>query len=96
MCQDDGGVIDDLIVYRLADRFLTVVNASNVAACRDRLADPPPPSGVALADRSQEVAMLALQGPAWQAALSPHLATPLALSLDFSTSARTWWRACPA
>jgi aminomethyltransferase len=27
--------------------------------------------------------MLALQGPAWQAALRPHLATPLALSLDY-------------
>ncbi len=82
MCEDDGGVIDDLIAYALADRFLLVVNASNVAACRDRLADRLP-AGVALADRSREVAMMALQGPAWKAALSPHLATPLALSLDY-------------
>lgn len=82
MCEDDGGVIDDLIVYALADRFLLVVNASNVAACRDRLADRLP-EGVALADRTTEVAMLALQGPAWQQALRPHLATPLALSLDY-------------
>jgi aminomethyltransferase len=82
MCEDDGGVIDDLIVYALADRFLLVVNASNVAACRDRLADRLP-AGLALTDRTLEVAMLALQGPAWKAALSPHLATPLALSLDY-------------
>jgi aminomethyltransferase len=82
MCEDDGGVIDDLIVYALADRFLLVVNASNVAACLARLADRLP-EDVALADRSPEIAMLALQGPAWQAALSPHLATPLALSLDY-------------
>ena len=82
MCEDDGGVIDDLIAYALADRFLLVVNASNVAACRDRLADRLP-AGVALADRSLEVAMLALQGPGWTAALQPHLATPLALSLDY-------------
>jgi len=82
MCEDDGGVIDDLIVYALADRFLLVVNASNVAACRDRLADRLPPA-LALADRTLEVAMLALQGPAWAAALSPHLATPLAMSLDY-------------
>ena len=34
-------------------------------------------------DRSLEVAMLALQGPAWTAALEPHLATPAALSLDY-------------
>jgi aminomethyltransferase len=82
MCEDDGGVIDDLIAYALADRYLLVVNASNVGACRDRLADRLP-AGVALADRSPEVAMLALQGPAWKEALSPHLATPLALSLDY-------------
>jgi aminomethyltransferase len=82
MCEDDGGVIDDLIAYALPDRFLLVVNASNVAACRTRLADRLP-ADVALADRSHEVAMLALQGPAWQAALRPHLATPLALSLDY-------------
>jgi aminomethyltransferase len=82
MCEDDGGVIDDLIAYALPDRFLLVVNASNVAACRERLADRLP-AGVALADRSLEVAMLALQGPAWRAALEPHLATPMALSLDY-------------
>jgi aminomethyltransferase len=82
MCEDDGGVIDDLIAYALADRFLLVVNASNVAACRDRLADRLP-EGVALADRSLEVAMMALQGPAWKEALGPHLATPLALTLDY-------------
>ncbi|MBU6375088.1 MAG: glycine cleavage system aminomethyltransferase GcvT [Bdellovibrionales bacterium] len=30
MCQDDGGCVDDLIVYRRAqDKFLVVVNASN-------------------------------------------------------------------
>jgi glycine cleavage system aminomethyltransferase T len=42
MCEDDGGVIDDLIVYALADRFLLVVNASNVAACRERPDARPP------------------------------------------------------
>lgn len=82
LCEDDGGVIDDLIAYALADRYLLVVNASNVAACRERLADRLP-DGVALADRSPEVAMLALQGPRWADALRPHLATPAALALDY-------------
>ncbi len=82
MCEDDGGVIDDLIVYALADRFLLVVNASNVGACTARLSDRLP-AGVTPADRTPEVAMLALQGPAWRDALGPHLATPLALSLDY-------------
>ncbi|MEN9724014.1 MAG: hypothetical protein RJB38_2000, partial [Pseudomonadota bacterium] len=30
MCQDDGGCVDDLVIYRRAtDKFLVVVNASN-------------------------------------------------------------------
>src|ERR671939_927701 len=32
LCQDDGGVLDDLFSYRLGDRFLTVTNASNHAS----------------------------------------------------------------
>ena len=82
LCQDDGGVIDDLIVYALADRFLLVVNASNIAACRERL-EGRLPAGVELADRSPEIAMLALQGPGWAEALRPLAATPLAFSLDY-------------
>jgi aminomethyltransferase len=82
MCEDDGGVIDDLIVYALADRHLLVVNASNVDACRARLDDRLPP-GVALADLTPHVAMLALQGPRWADALMPLAATPLATTLDY-------------
>jgi aminomethyltransferase len=29
LCKEDGGVLDDLFTYRLADRFLTVTNAAN-------------------------------------------------------------------
>lgn len=82
MCQDDGGVIDDLIAYALPDRFLLVVNASNVAACRARLEERLP-AGAHLADRSPEMAMLALQGPRWADALRPLAATPAAFSLDY-------------
>jgi aminomethyltransferase len=82
MCEDDGGVIDDLIVYALPDRYLLVVNASNVGACLERLADGLP-AEVGLADRSSEVAMLALQGPSWTRALRPLAATPAALELDY-------------
>jgi len=31
MCREDGGIIDDLLVYNLKDRVLLVVNASNIA-----------------------------------------------------------------
>jgi aminomethyltransferase len=63
MCKEDGGVIDDLVVYREArDRFLVVVNAANrekdVAWMRVRL-DP----GATLADRTTEMSLIAFQGP---------------------------------
>ena len=82
MCEDDGGVIDDLIVYALADRYLLVVNASNVAACRERLEDRLP-ADTTLVDRSPETAMLALQGPAWAEALRPLADRGTAFGLDY-------------
>jgi aminomethyltransferase len=63
MCNDDGGIIDDLIVVRGDDnRFLIVVNAAtrhkDVAWMRDHLAD-----GVDLRDASDDLSLLAVQGP---------------------------------
>ncbi len=71
VCREDGGTIDDLIVYRLdADRYLIICNASNVAPVGDWIAARA--SGDArVADRSDEYAMLAVQGPAWEAAVAP-------------------------
>lgn len=82
MCEDDGGVIDDLIAYALPDRFLLVVNAANVAPCHARLEDRLP-AGVELADRSREIAMLAVQGPRWADALRPLAASPAPFLLDY-------------
>lgn len=66
MCASDGGVVDDLIVYRIAeDDFLVCVNASNIEkdfgwllkqAERWQLE-------VSITDRSADYALLALQGP---------------------------------
>ena len=40
ICAPDGGIIDDLIVYRLAEeRFLVVANAGNAAVVSDALAE---------------------------------------------------------
>jgi aminomethyltransferase len=59
-----GCPVDDLIAYRFGDdRFLLVVNASRVDADRDRLATHLP-ADAELHDRSDDTAMLALQGPA--------------------------------
>jgi aminomethyltransferase len=64
LCKEDGGVLDDLFTYRLAeDRFLTVTNAANHE--RDLAWMRAHAEGVdaALHDRRDELAMLAVQGP---------------------------------
>jgi aminomethyltransferase len=65
ICADDGGIIDDLIVYRLADeRFLVVANASNAPTVSDALAERLRPFQAILDDRSLTTGMCAVQGPA--------------------------------
>lgn len=65
---DDGGIIDDLIVYRLAeDRFLVVPNAGNAAAVTAQLQKILIDSGtfdVTLDDATARTSLLAVQGPA--------------------------------
>lgn len=62
MLYDDGGVVDDLLVYRFDDHFMTVVNASNLQKDYDWLAEHI--SGdVQLKNVSDETALLAIQGP---------------------------------
>ncbi|MGB1676295.1 MAG: glycine cleavage system aminomethyltransferase GcvT [Miltoncostaeaceae bacterium] len=78
---DDGGVIDDLLAYALLDRFLLVVNASNIDACVGRITGLAP-AGVEVVNRSPHVGMLALQGPAWAKALTP-VASPEPFSLQY-------------
>jgi aminomethyltransferase len=60
----DGGIIDDLIVYRLADdRFLVVANASNARTVSDALAERLTGFKAVLDDRSLAMALVAIQGP---------------------------------
>ncbi len=68
----DGGVIDDLIVYRLADeRFLVVANAGNAAVVSDALAERLSGFKAILDDNSLATGLLAVQGPRAISALSP-------------------------
>src|SRR2546426_5789527 len=63
MCTPEGGIIDDLLVYRLGDdRFMLVLNAANTA---EDLAWIRGHAGgdVHITDRTSEIALLALQGP---------------------------------
>jgi aminomethyltransferase len=64
LCDERGGVLDDLIVYRLAaERYLLVVNASNREADVEWIRAHVP-SDVEVVDRSDELGLIAVQGPA--------------------------------
>jgi aminomethyltransferase len=72
ICAPDGGIIDDLIVYRLAeDRFLVVANASNAATVSDALAERFTGARAILDDRSLATGLVALQGPRSVDVLAP-------------------------
>jgi aminomethyltransferase len=62
-CDEEGGVVDDLIVYLHGpDDVLLVPNAANAAEVLGRIADAAP-AGITVTDRHREVAVLAVQGP---------------------------------
>ena len=68
----DGGIIDDLIVYRLAEeRFLVVANAGNAHIVSDELAERLKGFKAVLDDRSLATALIAVQGPAAAGILAP-------------------------
>jgi aminomethyltransferase len=65
LCTDEGGIIDDLIVYRTDDGYLIVCNAANhdaVVAHLERLRGKGD-FDVAIDDRSDGTALIATQGP---------------------------------
>jgi aminomethyltransferase len=58
-----GTIEDDCLVYRFADRIMMVVNASNAEKDFAHIARHAEAFGVALRDASDEMALLAVQGP---------------------------------
>ncbi|HYH80240.1 MAG TPA: glycine cleavage system aminomethyltransferase GcvT [Longimicrobium sp.] len=77
MVNEQGKVIDDLLVYRFADHYMLVVNG----ACREKdwawATRHAAGFDVELTDRSDEIALLALQGPKAPAILAKLTATDL-------------------
>jgi len=72
ICTPSGGIVDDLIVYRLGDaRFLVVANASNAAIVSDALAERLVTFKAVLDDRALATGLLAVQGPRAKDVLAP-------------------------
>ncbi len=63
ICREDGGVLDDLFVYRLKDRWLIVVNAANREKDLAWFQKNAEGFDVSVRDRSDEMSMIAVQGP---------------------------------
>ena len=69
LCYEDGGTVDDLLVYKLAeDRYLLVVNAANIEKDFDWLKSHAQ-AGTEVENKSEEYAQLAFQGPLAQQVL---------------------------
>lgn len=77
MCYPDGGIVDDLLVYRFPDFYMMVVNAANLQKDWDWLQQNIMP-GVQAENRSDELTLLALQGPKAEATLAKITDMPLA------------------
>jgi aminomethyltransferase len=87
MCYEDGGIVDDLLVYRLAeDEFMIVVNAANIDKdfqwmSRHDFA------GAELSNLSDDYSLLAVQGPDSQKTLEKLTGAPI--DLEFYSFAQT-------
>jgi aminomethyltransferase len=64
ICAPDGGIIDDVIVYRLAgEDFLVVANAANAREVVRELTERSAGFAATVADRTHDYALIAIQGP---------------------------------
>ncbi|MFD6038912.1 glycine cleavage system aminomethyltransferase GcvT [Streptomyces griseoincarnatus] len=64
ICREDGGILDDLIVYRLGDtEYMVVANASNAQVVLDALTERAAGFDAEVRDDRDAYALLAVQGP---------------------------------
>jgi glycine cleavage system T protein len=63
LCDEQGGIIDDIFIYHLPERWLVVVNADNLEKDFAWLQEHTPGYEATVTDISPETYMLALQGP---------------------------------
>ena len=85
ICNIDGGIIDDCIVYKFdSDHFLLVPNASNKTIVIDWLNQHKPKSNVSMIDITTQHAMIALQGPKGMQTLNDQVQSDMSLLKMFN------------
>ena len=61
---ENGGIVDDLIIYRMnAEKYFVVVNASNIDKDWDHISKYNQEIGATMTNASDEMSLLAIQGP---------------------------------
>jgi aminomethyltransferase len=63
LCNERGGILDDVLAYRLQERLGMVVNAANRTKILDWIEQHRPRIGVEVVDKTKESCMIAVQGP---------------------------------
>lgn len=65
ICAEDGGVLDDLVVYRLGEQeYMVIANAANAGTVYGQLRDRAAGREAEVRDATAEYALIAIQGPA--------------------------------
>jgi len=73
MCNEKGGFVDDLLVYKIApEKVMFVVNAANITKDFNHLSNLAQKFNITLKDISDETGLIAVQGPKAQEKLQPH------------------------
>jgi glycine cleavage system T protein len=77
MCYEDGGVVDDLLVYKMADdRFFLVINASNIDKDWAWIQQQATDFDVTLEHQSDQYGEIAIQGPESEKVMEQVLSIP--------------------
>jgi aminomethyltransferase len=93
LCDESGGVIDDLIVYRIDDDHAFIIpNASNSDAVVAALTAAAAGSGITVTDKREDFGILAVQGPRSDAVLE---SVGLPYGHDYMTFVRASWQSSP-
>ena len=94
LCAPDGGVLDDLIIYRqAAGRFLVVANAANTAVVLGELQERC--AGAVVQDETEVTGLIAIQGPNAPGILSRVTDLPL-MSMRYYAGASGTVAGCPS
>ncbi|MCI2429852.1 glycine cleavage system aminomethyltransferase GcvT [Candidatus Acetothermia bacterium] len=94
ICYESGGTVDDLLVYKLPDRFILVVNAANTHKDFEWVQKNAAAfSDLTVRDVSADYSQIAIQGPSAEQLLQPFLESSLSLKeikYYWAVRARVW------